>query len=154
MDFSSVRSLIDRVTFLTPSRGESSVRSASFATHMSDSVQAQQRNLYNEDVKAYRDGAGTPYMEQLRQLSWPIPTDVPTHAQFSSQQGISEGHYKTLPPMEFMHKDDYTNECFTKTYGSFGIRSDVRAAPSLARLACERTNQRKKKVERGYPFER
>lgn len=91
---------------------------------MSDSVQAQQRNLYNVDVESYRDGAGMPYNEQLKKISWPISTDVPAHAQFSAQPAISTGKYKTLHPMEFMQTNDYSADCFTKSYGSFGIRSD------------------------------
>ena len=49
---------------------------------MADSVQPTQRNLYQKGVTGtYRDGTGTLYTEQLKKLSWPISSDVPTHAQ-------------------------------------------------------------------------
>ena len=91
---------------------------------MSDSAQAQQRNLYNKDITSYRDGNGLLYMDQLLKVSWPISTDVPAHAQVSAQPSIRDGWYRTLHPMEFMQKGDYTADSFTNTYGSFGIRSD------------------------------
>lgn len=99
---------------------------------MADSCQAQQRNLYKEDVSQYRDGSGTLYMDQLHKVSWPIPTDVPAHAQFSKQPMIKNGDYTTLHPMEFMAKGDFTADSFSKTYGSFGIRSDVCAFALLS----------------------
>ena len=92
---------------------------------MADACQAQQRNLYRDDITSYRDGSGTLYMDQLHKVSWPIPTDVPYHAQFSKQPMIKQGDYATLHPMEFMSKGDWTNDSFARTYGSFGIRSDV-----------------------------
>jgi hypothetical protein len=92
---------------------------------MADACQAQQRNLYHDDVTSYRDGSGTLYMDQLHKISWSIPTDVPYHAQFSKQPMIKQGDYATLHPMEFMSKGDWKNDSFSNTYGSFGIRSDV-----------------------------
>jgi len=91
---------------------------------MADACQAQQRNLYHDDVTSYRDGSGTLYMDQLHKISWSIPTDVPYHAQFSKQPMIKQGDYATLHPMEFMSKGDWKNDSFSNTYGSFGIRSD------------------------------
>ena len=106
---------------------------------MADACQAQQRNLYREDVTSYRDGAGTLYMDQLHKVSWSIPTDVPYHAQFSRQPMIKQGDYMTMHPMEFMSKGDWKADSFANTYGSFGIRSDVRRAPrARARLASDR----------------
>ena len=102
---------------------------------MSDSVQAQQRNLYHKDIEQYRDGAGLLYLDQLQKVSWPIPQDVPAHAQFSSKKSVAAGDYDSLHPMEFMGKGDFKADAFTKTYGSFGIRSDVRAT-ERPRRAC------------------
>ena len=90
---------------------------------MSDSCQPQQRNLYQTKFAhlEYRDGKGTSYKEQLRQLSWPVPDDVPTHAQRSSMGAISAGKYDTLHPNAASIRDGELS--FMQTHGGRGESS-------------------------------
>jgi len=82
---------------------------------MSDSVQPCQRNLYQEKFAhlQYRDGRGVQYGEQLRELSWPIPSDVPEHTQPSKMaMGMSPGAAMSSGSVSFID-----------THGAFPLRS-------------------------------
>ena len=104
---------------------------------MADSVQPTQRNLYQKGVTGtYRDGTGTLYTEQLKKLSWPISSDVPTHAQHSAKKAVDEGAYSTLHPMSFVQTREIDEPTFSETYGNFGIRSDVRRRPAHPPASC------------------
>ena len=73
---------------------------------------------------------GATYDKQLRRLSWPVPSDVPTHAQESSQKNIEAGAYDTLHPMNYAtHMETYESS-FKNSYASFGMHID--AIPSLS----------------------
>lgn len=78
---------------------------------------------------------GLSYNKQLHRLSWAVPTDVPVHAQPSSTAGVTAGKYSTLHPMAFTQTRDKFEPSFTQTYGSFGIRSIVRALCALCTAA-------------------
>ena len=90
---------------------------------MSDSCQAQQRNLYQTKFGhlQYRDGRGLPYKAQLHELSWPIPDDIPAHAQRSSAMAMEEGKYSNLHPNASTVAT--LEPCFLQTHVSRGSRA-------------------------------
>jgi len=98
---------------------------------MSDSVQPQQRNLYQTKFAhlEYRDGKGTSYKEQLRQLSWAVPDDVPAHAQRSAMGSIAAGKYDTLHPNAAAVKDGELS--FMQTHGGRGEHAMSESDPQL-----------------------
>jgi hypothetical protein len=62
---------------------------------MADAVNAGQRNLYprrdgSRYSLEYRDGRGYSYVDQQRQLSWSVPTDVPAIGQHSALTHLPE----------------------------------------------------------------
>lgn len=101
---------------------------------MADAVQPGQRNLYQTKFAhlEYRAGSGTTYNEQLRQLSWPIADDMPTHAQSSMTERVINGEYNTLHP----HVKAAASELsFMQTHGVRGDRGEADAGQSVhARL--------------------
>lgn len=104
---------------------------------MADASNPHQRNLYQQrfNVLTYRDGRGKTYDTQLKKLSWPINTDVPTHAQDSSTADVQAGAYNTLHPMEFTHNAEKYESSFANSYGNFGMHVDAaRALPVHERL--------------------
>ena len=60
---------------------------------MADACNAVQRNLYPKRdgtrfIKDYRNGDGRAYGDYMRQVSWPIPTDVPPIGQASALRSM------------------------------------------------------------------
>ena len=98
---------------------------------MSDSCQPQQRNLYQLRFAhlEYRNGLNTPYHEQLRQLSWPVPDDVPTHAQPSATTAMMAGKYDTLHPNASVVKNNDLS--FMQTHSGRGKNSFAESDPML-----------------------
>jgi len=95
---------------------------------MADAVQPIQRNIYRnktgELAGVYRDGSGVEYSQQLKKLSWPIASDLPTQAQNSARRAVAEGRYSSLHPMKIYQEREIDAPTFSETYGTFGIRSD------------------------------
>ena len=74
---------------------------------------------------------GVTYNNQLRTLSWPIASDLPSHAQRSADE--HQDAYDTLHPMKFTQNRAQFESSFANSYGSFGMQLSVRA--SRIRLA-------------------
>jgi len=96
---------------------------------MADAVNAHQRNLYQKKFfhLGYVDGTGVTYNNQLRTLSWPIASDLPSHAQRSADD--HQDAYDTLHPMKFTQNRAQFESSFANSYGSFGMQ--LSAEPTL-----------------------
>ena len=91
---------------------------ARFVGGLFNAVQAVTRNLYQTKFPTleYRDGLGKSYNEQIRSLSWPVPDDVPAHAQPSATAAVMKGAYSSLQPAPFLRPGSELN--FMQTHGS------------------------------------
>ena len=101
---------------------------------MADACNAVQRNLYPKRdgtrfIKDYRNGDGRAYGDYMRQVSWPIPTDVPPIGQASAPLLIPElkevhnfrdgQHY--LHPTKYGKLRHTDHLSFSKTMGNLGV---------------------------------
>jgi hypothetical protein len=63
---------------------------------------------------------GKTYDRQLKNLSWPVATDLPAHAQHSARKLMPQA-YNALHPMDFSMARETYETSFANQYGSFGM---------------------------------
>ncbi len=94
--------------------------------HARQRVAAASSCLSTTDVTAahlrlyYIRAQGNTYEKQLKNLSWPVASDLPAHAQPSAQHLMPQA-YNVLHPMEFATARETYQSSFANQYGSFGM---------------------------------